>query len=96
MWGLARKIPKSLSILAYQLLHAIETTMRRNDDHHSWATIRRVMNNHNYSTIMLPTPNDTVIHVRKPGQPEPIHTMIYNLLGVDYTKLPVIKTMFKK
>jgi len=85
-----------ITILAYHLLHAIETTLRRNDDHHSWATIRRVMSNHNYSTIMLPTPNETVIHVRKSGLPEPIHESVYNLLGVDYKNLPVTKMMFKK
>lgn len=84
-----------ISILAYHLLHAIETTLRRNDDHHCWATIQRVMSNHHYSTIMLPTPEGDVIHVRKPGQAEPIHEEIYSLLGVDYTKLPVIKTRFK-
>lgn len=80
-----------ISILAYHLLHAIETTLRNQDEHHSWATIRRVVSNHTYATIELPTPHETVIHVRKAGRPEPLHQEIYQKLGVDFERLPVTK-----
>ena len=85
-----------ISILAYHLLHAIETTLRNQDEHHSWATIRRVMSNHTYATIELPTPDETVIHVRKAGRPEPLHQEIYKKLGVNFERLPVTKTVVEK
>ena len=85
-----------ISILAYHLLHAIETTLRNKDERHSWATIRRVMSNHTYATIELPTPDETVIHVRKASRPEPLHQEIYKMLGIDFECLPVTKMVVKK
>ena len=85
-----------ISILAYHLLHAVETTLRNRDEHHAWATIRRVMSNHSYATILLPTPHDTVIHLRKAGRPEALHQEIYKMLGVDFAHLPVTKMVVEK
>ena len=82
-----------ISILAYHLLHSIEYTLRQKGNHSRWATIRRLVSTHNYSTIQLPTTKGTVINVRKPGIPEAVHTDVYNKLGIDYKNLPIKKNL---
>jgi transposase len=82
-----------ITILAYHLLHAIEFTLSRKADHTYWPTIKRVLINHTYSTIVLPTVEGPVINLRKAGVPEDIHQKIYGKLGVDYANLPVAKTI---
>ncbi len=80
-----------ISIQAYHLLHAIEYTLRQHGDRSRWATLKRVVSTHRYSTIQLPTVAGAVLNIRKPGIPEGIHREIYNKLGVDYTRLPTKK-----
>lgn len=80
-----------ISIQAYHLLHAIEYTLRQQSCCSRWATIKRVVSTHRYSTIQLPTVAGSVLNIRKPGIPEGIHQEIYNKLGVDYTRLPTKK-----
>jgi transposase len=82
-----------VSILGYHLLHSIEYWLRCRRIHSRWATIKRVVGTHDYSTIQLPTTNGTVINVRKPGIPEGIHMEIYDKLDVDYKHLPVRRTL---
>jgi len=82
-----------ISILAYHLLHSIEYTLRQKGDHSRWATIKRVVSTHNYSTIQLPTTKGAVINVRKAGIPEAVHIEVYNKLGIDYKNLPIIKNL---
>jgi len=82
-----------ISILAYHLLHSIEYTLRQSGDHSRWATIKRLVSTHNYSTIQLPTTQGTVINVRTAGVPEAVHIDIYNKLGVDYKNLPIRKNL---
>jgi hypothetical protein len=82
-----------ITILAYHLLHAIEFTLSRKGDHTYWPTIKRVLINHTYSTIILPTVEGPVINLRKAGMPEDIHKKIYEKLGVDYSRSPVAKTI---
>jgi len=82
-----------ISILAYHLLHSIEYTLRQKDDHSRWATIKRIVSTHNYSTIQLPTVNGIVINVRKSGIPEGVHIEIYKKLGINYENLPTKKIL---
>ena len=81
-----------ITILAYHLLHSIEHKLRENDVTHSWATVKRVVSSHNYSTIILPTVHGTVIHLRKPGILEPAHQKIYDKLQIQPSALPTNKT----
>jgi hypothetical protein len=81
----------NITILAYHLLHAIEFIFRGKSDHSTWPTIKRVISNHTYSTIVLPTIKGPVINLRKAGIPESVHQEIYNKLGVSYSNLPVTK-----
>ena len=80
-----------ISILAYHLLHTIEYTLRQHGCHSSWATIKRLVSTHRYSTIQLPTVAGPVLNIRKPGMAEGIHQEIYNTLGVDWKHLPIKK-----
>ena len=80
-----------ITILAYHLLHSIEYTLRHKGDHSRWASIKRIVSTHNYSTIQLPTVKGPVINVRRPGIPEGIHIDIYKKLEVPLEKLPVTK-----
>jgi transposase len=85
-----------ITILAYHLLHSIECTLRANSCTSSWATVKRLVSTHTYSTIILPTTSGKVIHLRKPGQPEPIHQEIYKFLKVDVNELKTQKIQISK
>jgi len=78
-----------LSILAYHLLHSIEYMLRAVGIRSRWATVKRVVSTHCYSTVQLPTTAGPVINVRKPGIPEGIHMEIYEALNVKHKHLPV-------
>ncbi len=82
-----------ISILAYHLLHSIEYTLRQKGDHSRWATIKRLVSTHRYTTTQLPTVQGPVINIRKPGIPEGIHMGIYQKLNIDYKNLKVTKTV---
>jgi len=82
-----------LSILAYHLLHSIEYKLRGQGDNMRWATIKRIVSSHTYSTIQLPTTNGTVINIRKAGIPEGIHKEVYDKLEVDCQHLPVRRNL---
>ena len=83
----------NITILAYHLLHAIEFTLQNKAINTTWPSINRVLTSHTYSTITLPTVDGPVINLRKPGIPENIHQQIYNKLGVNYSNLPITKTI---
>ena len=83
----------NITILAYHLLHAIEFTLQNKSINTTWPSINRVLTTHTYSTITLPTVDGPVINVRKAGIPESIHQQIYDKLGVNYSNLPVAKTI---
>ncbi len=72
-----------ITILAYHLLHSIEYTLRLNSENARWATIKRLVCSHDYSTIQLPTVKGAVINIRKAGIPEGIQLEIYKKLGID-------------
>ena len=85
-----------ITILAYHLLHSIEHTLRENDCTSSWATVKRVVSSHVYTSITLPTTSGSVIHLRKPGTPELIHEDIYKKLKVNWEQLPSTKFEMKE
>jgi len=80
-----------ISILAYQLQRFILYSLEQHGDHRSWYTIRRVLQTHSYSTIIVPTNKGTTYRIRKPGIPEECQRHIYNQLGLDLNRLPKTK-----
>jgi len=84
-----------ISILAYHLMHTIEYVLRQQGISSSWASIKRLVSTHTYSTIQLPIVGKSTINLRKPGMLEGIHEKIYRKLGVEYRNLPIRKTIVK-
>ncbi len=78
-----------IAILAYHLLHSIEYTLLNKQCHSCWATVKRLVTSHTYSTIILPTTRGAVIHLRKPGMPEAVQVELYEKLNVNFKELPV-------
>jgi transposase len=77
-----------LCLLAYHLLVAIELTLRHQRDHRSWATVRDQLRSHHLLTIVVPTTDGRVLRIRRPSNPEPIHTEIYRLLDLNPDRKP--------
>lgn len=77
-----------ISVLAYHLLHFITHSLALTGDHRQWTTIRRVLSTHAYTTILLPTTDDIVHRIRKPGTPDLAQQQIYHALNIDWSLLP--------
>ncbi len=84
-----------ITILAYHLLRWIEYTLEFNDYNATWRAARRMLQTHCYSTLIVPTSDGIVRHIRKPGRPDERQRLVYELLGVDTSGLPVRKTMHR-
>lgn len=82
-----------ITILAYQLLQTILYPLRRAGDHRSWESIRRVLETHCYTTILLPTVQGEMHRIRKAGVPDERQSAIYRQLHVDLTHLPVKRSV---
>lgn len=80
-----------LTILAYHLLHWIETKLKRNKCLMSWRTARRILQTHCYQTIVIPAKNGNIIRIRKPSRPDVSQTEIYRSFGIDLKKLHITK-----
>jgi len=90
-----------ITVLAYHVLRFIEYALSRTGDMRSWPTLRRVLQTHCYTTVVLPTANGVlhrlpangVLHrLRRPGEPGPEQRRIYEALGVDWRSLPKSKS----
>jgi len=46
-------------------------------------------------TIITPTEERLEHHDRKPGRPNDVQRLVYLLLGIDWTNLPVIRKTYK-
>ena len=80
-----------ITILAYHLLCWIQETLREGGDTRRWATIRRVLQTHCYTTIVVPTKGGKTYRLRKAGQPEELQKAIYEKLNVNWAGLPQTK-----
>jgi len=85
-----------ITTLAYHLLQHIMYTLRQNGDNRSWQTIRRVLQTHCYTTIILPTRYGAIYRIHKPGLPEERHKQIYRPFGVQCRNLPQTRTVVKQ
>jgi len=87
-----------LCVLAYHLLHAIETTLRNRGEYRSWDTIRQVLRTHQVNTIVLPATNGDVYQIRKPSVAEAEHREIYKKLSIDpkVNRYPITKQRTRK
>lgn len=80
-----------ITVLAHQLLNAIIHTMTSAGDVRSWPTLKRILQTHCYTTMLLPTIAGILHRIRRAGTPEAEQQKIYNILGVDHRNLPKTK-----
>lgn len=71
-----------LCLLAYHILISVEHTLRQQQDHRSWATVRETLSSHVIATVALPTADGAELHIRKASTPEPDQAALYKLLRV--------------
>lgn len=75
-----------ISVLAYHILHTIESRLRGHGDHRSWITIRDILSTHQRLTIEYNCKEREMIchgHMRLCSLPEMEHKIIYHRLGLS-------------
>ncbi|HXF29056.1 MAG TPA: IS1634 family transposase [Chlamydiales bacterium] len=77
-----------ITVLAYHLLHWIEFSLQQRNDTRSWPTIRRLLQTHAYTTIVAPSKDGKIHHVRVASAPDDEQQKIYASLQVKLEKLP--------
>jgi len=82
-----------ICVLAYHLLRTILWTLEQKGDHRTWETLKRVLQTHCYTTIVLPTESGQTHRIRKAGQPEECQKAIYRQLGIEWTGLPTMRSV---
>ena len=80
-----------ITIMAYQLLSWIRETLADFGDTRRWETIRRVLQTHCYTTIIVPTKGGKTYRIRKAGEPEELQKAIYEKLKINWKDLPITK-----
>jgi hypothetical protein len=78
-----------ITVLAYHLLRWTEYTLALSGYESTWRTLRRRLETHRYSTLIVPTAKGVEHHIRKAGRPSKQQKMIYTQLGIDWKNLPV-------
>jgi len=84
-----------ITILAYHLLRWVEYTLELSGYQGTWRTVRRLLQTHGYSTVIVPTAEGLVHHTRKPGRPSDTQRLIYSLFGIDWKDLPIRKRTYR-
>ena len=77
-----------ITILAYHLLCWIQETLEQSGDTRRWGTLRRILQTHCYTTIILPTKGGKVYRIRKAGEPEELQKKIYEKLKINWNGVP--------
>ena len=77
--------------MAYHLLSWIRETLADKGEHRRWETLRRVLQTHCYTTIVVPTKSGKTYRLRKAGEPEELQKAIYSKLKVNWEGLPQTK-----
>ena len=75
-----------ITVLAHHLMSFILHSLQQSGDLRCWTTIRRVLQTHCYSTVIVPT-REAVYRIRKPGVPESCQQQIYRQFGIDLASL---------
>jgi len=77
-----------ITVLAYHLLRYIEHTLSLTGDTRNWLTIRRILQTHCYTTILMPTSDGKLYRLRRAGEPEACQQDIYRHFNLTTARLP--------
>ena len=85
-----------ITVLAYHLLQFILYTLTETGDNRSWFTIKKILQTHCYTTMILPTKTGKTYRLRKVGVAEQCQREIYEKFNINIKNLPQTKTVVKK
>lgn len=85
-----------ITVLAYHLLRWTEHSLKLSGYNCTWRSLRRRLETHCYTTLIVPDTEGFEHHVRKPGRPNPVQKLVYTLLGIDWASLPLHRRTYKK
>ncbi|MEM4720263.1 MAG: IS1634 family transposase [Candidatus Bilamarchaeaceae archaeon] len=80
-----------ITVLAYHLQKWIEHTLDMAGIPTTWHSLKRLLQTHCYSTIIIPSKDGCIRKIRKAGKPDERQRTIYHKLNVEYKNLPVKK-----
>jgi transposase len=80
-----------ITVLAYHLMRWIEHILELSGTPATWKSVRRLLQTHCYSTMIVPSKDGKIRYIRKAGKPDERQRKIYQILNVEYKNLPVIK-----
>jgi len=80
-----------ITVLAYHLMHWVEKSLESAGAPSTWPAVRRILQTHCYSTIIIPSKDGKTRYLRKAGRPGERQRKIYQMLNVEYRNLPVFK-----
>ena len=84
-----------ICILAYHLLRNIGYSLEQRGDRRNWDTLKRILQTHCYTTILVPIKEGTLHRIRKAGQPEQCQKAIYEALCISWRGLPTHRSVLK-
>ena len=82
-----------ITVLAYHILQTIRFTLRRQNIHDTWSTIRKALSSHVRLTTTMKRDDGKVIHLRKSSSPEASHKRIYDALHISHRPGKTVKTV---
>jgi transposase len=85
-----------ITVLAYHLLWFILQMLEAAGDHRCWQTIKRVLQTHAYTTLLLPTQGGELHRIRRAGEPEECQKEIYAKLKINWKNLPRTRVVVEK
>ncbi len=78
-------------VLAYHLLVAIETLLKKSGISSSWETVRKQLSTHQVVSTLLPSTSGNVLEIRRDTKPDATQKSIYAALGIDERVMPVAR-----
>ena len=85
-----------ITLLAYNLVHQIRTSLKAQDIHDSWETIRTTMSTQIRTTFTLQGQAHEQIHIRKSSYPKSVQQRILRALGLEWRPGRTEKTIVKQ
>lgn len=84
-----------ITVLAYHLQRWVEHSLKLAGYECTWKRLRRRLQTHCYATLIVPTDEGIEHHDRRPGRPNEAQRLVYSLLGIDWSDLPVTRRTYR-